>query len=153
MEDSSNDIFKEMNIRGLRSLYIRSHKEFEFFRTMVNALSYDQEKLSDDYAKHFKKKLKMRIANLEDTIDVHLNLIGGLEKYMDKSYLYKLKVLELNEDKIRLRDEKCLRLVDFSQSYYIYDSNNYRRQKAVLERIDREILDLKFYEQEVPVYC
>jgi hypothetical protein len=95
----------------------------------------------------------MRIANLEDTIDVHLNLIGGLEKYMDKSYLYKLKVLELNEDKIRLRDEKCLRLVDFSQSYYIYDSNNYRRQKAVLERIDREILDLKFYEQEVPVYC
>ena len=103
-----------MNIFGLRSLYIRSHKEFEFFRTMVNALSYDQEKLSDDYAKHFKKKLKKRIANIEDIIDIHLNHIGALEKYMDKSYLYKLKVLELNEDHICRGDGNSLRLIDSS---------------------------------------
>ena len=56
-EDSSNDIYKEMTIRGLKSIYIRSNKEYELFRTMVNALSYDQEKLSDEYAKYFKKKL------------------------------------------------------------------------------------------------
>ena len=135
-EDHSNDIYKEMNVAGLKSLYIRSHKEYELFRTMVNALSYDQEKLSDDYAKHFKKKLKLRIRNIEDTIDIHLNLIGGLEKFMDKSYLFKLKVLELNEEKIQLKDEKCLRLIDFTQSYYIYDSMDYAKPKAILERID-----------------
>lgn len=49
-EDFSDDIVKEMNIRFLRTLYIRAHKEYELFRTMVNAISYDQEKLSDDDA-------------------------------------------------------------------------------------------------------
>jgi len=49
-EDFSDDIVKEMNIRFLKSLYIRSHKEYELFRTMVNAISYDQEKLNDDDA-------------------------------------------------------------------------------------------------------
>ena len=57
-DDHSDDILKELNIRYLRDLYIRSKKEFEQFRTMFNAISYDQEKLSDEYAKHFKKKLK-----------------------------------------------------------------------------------------------
>ena len=46
-EDFSDDIVKELNIRFLRTLYIRCHKEYELFRTMVNAISYDQEKLSD----------------------------------------------------------------------------------------------------------
>lgn len=39
--DTSTDIYKEYNIRGLRNLYIRSIKEFEQFRTMFNAISYD----------------------------------------------------------------------------------------------------------------
>jgi DUF438 domain-containing protein len=33
-DDHSDDIFKELNIRYLRDLYIRSKKEFEQFRTM-----------------------------------------------------------------------------------------------------------------------
>jgi len=103
-----------MNVHFLRSLYIRSKKEFELFRTMFNALSYDQSKLSDDEAKIFKKKLKNRILNIEDTIDVHLNLIGGLEKFMDRNYLYKLAVLDANEEKIGLKDERCMRLVDLT---------------------------------------
>jgi hypothetical protein len=45
----------------LRDLYIRSKKEYEYFRTMINAMSYDEEKLSDDYIKYFKKNLRMRI--------------------------------------------------------------------------------------------
>lgn len=105
-EDHSDDILKELSIRYLRTLYIRCHKEFELFRTMVNAISYDQEKLSDDDAKLFKKRLKQRIRQIEDTIDVHLNLIGGLERWMDKTYLFKLAALEANEDKIALRDPK-----------------------------------------------
>ena len=60
--------------------------------------------MSDDYAKEFKRKLKQRVLDLEDTIDVHLNLIGGLEKFMDKNYLYKLAVLDANEEKIALKD-------------------------------------------------
>jgi hypothetical protein len=37
---------------------------------------------------------------IEDTVDIHLNLIGGLEKYIERSYMYKLLVLEANEDRI-----------------------------------------------------
>lgn len=111
-DDHSDDIYKEMSIKYLRDLYIRSKKEFEQFRTMFNAISYDQEKLSDEYAKHFKKKLKNRINNIEDTVDVHCNLIGGLERWMDQSYMYKLAALEVNEEKIPLKDEKCQRLTD-----------------------------------------
>lgn len=51
----SNDYYKELNIKYLKSLYIRSKKEFELFRTMFNAGSYDKEKLTDDEAKYFKK--------------------------------------------------------------------------------------------------
>ena len=65
-EDQSDDIYKELRVAYLRDLYIRSRKEFEQFRTMFNAISYDQKLLSDEYAKHFKKKLKNRINNIED---------------------------------------------------------------------------------------
>lgn len=51
----SDDIYKELNIKFLKNLYIRSTKEFELFRTMFNAISYDPSKLSDDEAKYFKK--------------------------------------------------------------------------------------------------
>jgi hypothetical protein len=110
-----------LNIHFLKDLYIRSQKEYELFRTMVNAISYDTEKLSDEMAKQFKKCLKLRIQNIEDTIDVHLNMIGGLEKYMDKSYIYKLAVLALNEEKIVQADPRCQRLVDITQSYNVYE--------------------------------
>jgi len=113
-EDWSDDIFKEMRIKFVKDLYIRANKEFEQFRTMLNAISYDQEKLIDDDAKQFKKRLKQRIRNIEDTVDLHLNLIGALEKFMDKSYLYKIAVLELNEDKLIAKDPKVLRMVDIS---------------------------------------
>lgn len=51
----SDNLYQEYNIKFLKNLYIRSTKEFELFRTMFNAISYDPEKLSDDQAKHFKK--------------------------------------------------------------------------------------------------
>jgi hypothetical protein len=35
-----------------------------------------------------------------------LNLIGGLETFMDKTYMYKLAVLEENEEKIPMKDKK-----------------------------------------------
>ena len=57
-EGHSDDIFKEMRMHDLRTLYLRSHKEYELFRTMLNALSYDEEKLPDDIAAFFKKRLK-----------------------------------------------------------------------------------------------
>jgi hypothetical protein len=53
--EQSNDIYKEYKIKFLRCLYIRAVKEFEQFRTMFNAISYDQDKLSDEQAKKFKK--------------------------------------------------------------------------------------------------
>lgn len=126
-----------MNIRSLRDLYIRSRKEFEQFRTVFNAISYNQEKLTDDQAKHFKKKLKNRINNIEDTIDVHCNTIGGLERWMDQSYIYKLAALELNEEKVALKNEKCMRLVDLVQSYNIFDSLEYIKCKQIMQRVDR----------------
>lgn len=44
----SDNLYQEYNIKFLKNLYIRSTKEFELFRTMFNAISYDPEKLSDD---------------------------------------------------------------------------------------------------------
>lgn len=99
-QDNSDDIYMEYKIKSLKDFYIRAQKEFELFRTMLNAVSYDQDKLPDQEAKHYKKRLKQRIRYIEDVIDVHLNNINGLELFMDKSYLYKLSILELNETKI-----------------------------------------------------
>ena len=147
-EDSSDDIFKELKIRFLKDLYIRSQKQWEMFRTLVNALSYDQTKLDDEEAKQFKKRLKQRLRNIEDTIDVHLNNVGGLEKYFDRTYLYKVTLLELNEDKIKMRDPKSLRMVDISQSYNMFDSIDYARAQKMQMRLDREILELDFLKKE-----
>ena len=60
-EDHSDDIYREMCIKSLKSHYVRAHKEWEIFRTMINAVSYDRSKLSDEDAHRFKKQLKMRI--------------------------------------------------------------------------------------------
>jgi hypothetical protein len=143
-----------MKPKFLKDSYIRANKEFELFRTILNAISYDQEKLSDEDAKMFKKRLKQRIRQIEDTIDLHLNLIGGLEKYMDKSYLYKIALLDLNEEKLREKDPKILRMVDVSQSYNQFDSIDYARAQTMMQRIDREILEMDFLKKEAPpVYC
>ena len=141
-----------MKIKDLKNLYLRSKKEYEQFRTMINALSYDQEKLPDDYAKYFKKRLKQRIENLEDTIDVHLNLISGLEKYMERTYIYKLCLLDLNEEKIIRADDCALRMIDISQSYHLYDQLDYAKPNLILQRIDREVLGLDFLEKVKPIY-
>lgn len=47
-DDFSSDFYKELSIKFLRDLYIRSQKEYELFRTMVNAISYDVEKMTDE---------------------------------------------------------------------------------------------------------
>ena len=131
-EESSDDILKEFKIFGLKDFYLRACKEQELFRTMVNALSYDTEKLSDEYAGHFKKRLKNRIQALEDTIDVHLNSINGLDRFVDKSYLYKLQVLDANEEKITMKNSKLLRMVDITQSFHVYDALQFAAIKRVM---------------------
>jgi hypothetical protein len=78
--DHSDDIYKELSIKWLRNLYVRANKDWEIFRTMLNSLSYDQEKLTDDAALFFKQKLRTRLANIEETIDIHLNSMNGLEQ-------------------------------------------------------------------------
>ena len=40
-EDFSDNIFKDFKVKFLKDLYIRSQKQFELFRTMLNAISYD----------------------------------------------------------------------------------------------------------------
>lgn len=153
-DDHSDDILREMKIRFLKDMYIRAQKEFELFRTMLNAISYDQDKLSDQEAKLFKKRLKQRIRVIEDTVDIHLNNIGALERFMDRSYLYKLTVLELNESKILKKDPRALRMVDLCQSYNQYDSLDFIRAQRMLQRIDREIMEMEFLKvSEPPVYC
>ena len=76
---------------------------------MLNALSYDEEKLSEEQAKFLKKSFKQRIQYLEDTVDIHLNLINGLEIHIEKSYMYKLRVLEANERKITKKYDPAIK--------------------------------------------
>lgn len=120
---------------------------------MLNSIAYDMNLLSDEYTKNFKKNLKMRIQIIEDTIDVHLNLIGGLEQYMDRTYLFKLAVLDLNEEKLKQKDAKCLRMNDLTQSFYIYAQREYQHAKFILNRIDRELLELDQTDRKNAVYC
>jgi hypothetical protein len=84
---------------------------------------------------------------------VHLNLIGGLETYMDRTYLYKLAVLDLNEEKLKEKDSKCLRMNDITQSFYIYEQMEYQKAKFILNRIDRELLELDQTDRKNPVFC
>ena len=79
-------------------------------------------------------------------------LIGGLERWMDQTYMYKLAGLEANEEKIQLKDPECLRLVDIVQSYYIYDSIEFEKSKKIMQRIDRELLELDVNDNEEKLY-
>ena len=72
--DHSDDFYRDLAIGGLSSHFFRAHKEFETFRTMINSYTYTDETIMDEeLAKFFKKKLKWRIQQIEDTIDIHLN--------------------------------------------------------------------------------
>ena len=50
---------------------------------------------------------------------------------MDRSYLYKLAVLDLNEEKITANDPKCQRLVDIVQSFYVYEQMEFGKLKLI----------------------
>lgn len=81
---------------------------------------------------------------IEDTVDIHLNLIGGLEKYIERSYMYKLLVLEANEERIQPKFEKSLRITDHMQSYNLYDSEHFFKEKQIVAKLDREILQMDY---------
>ena len=152
-EDQSDDFYREINMGCLKDHYVRVSKEYEQFRTMANALSYDDDMLTEEQCKFLKKSMKERIQMIEDTVDIHLNAIQGLERFMDRSYMYKLQVLRANEDKIKAANEKTLRIRELMQSYHIYDAEYYYREKSVLQRLDRETLDLEVLEKDMPVVC
>jgi hypothetical protein len=99
---------------------------------MFNALSYDQDILGEQQANFLKKCLKERLFLIEDTIDIHLNVIGGLERWIDRGYMYKLTALLANEDKIQKKYPRCLRMIDHKQSYDMYDSNILSKEKIIL---------------------
>lgn len=39
------------------------------------------------------------------------------------------------------------------QSYYLYDAEVFFKEKSILSRIDREILQLDYLDYEMPVVC
>lgn len=90
---------------------------------------------------------------IEDTIDIHLNLIGGLQKHLERSYIFRLEVLLSNEDLLREKDPMSLRLTDVMQSYNIFDSETYHQEKMLLNKMDREVLELEYLDKELPVEC
>ena len=90
---------------------------------------------------------------IEDAIDIHLNQVHGLERFMEKSYMYKLEVLIANIDLLRAANPRILRLVDKMQSYNIMDAEVFHKHKNIVNRIDREMLELDFLELEMPVVC
>ena len=67
--------------------------------------------------------------------------------------MYKLQVLIANIDKLKEANQSILRLDDRMQSYNIYDAEIYHKEKGILNRIDREMLELDYLELEMPVVC
>ena len=68
--------------------------------------------------------------------------------------MYKLSVLELNETKLTKKNHQVLRMVDICQSYNQYDSMDFSRAQRMLQRIDREIMEMEFLKVAEPqVYC
>lgn len=76
----SFDIYREMSITSLKTYYIRSHKDFELFRTLINSYSYSDgpEIMTPELARFYKKRMRIRTQYIEDAIDLHLNAIGAL---------------------------------------------------------------------------
>ena len=72
---------------------------------------------------------------------------------MEKSYMYKIEVLMANIDILREANPKILRLCDKMQSYNIMDAEPFHKHKNIVNRIDREMLELDFLELEMPVVC
>ena len=153
-EDESDDFFRELSIRSLRYHYVRANKEYEQFRTMINAQSYDESLLSESQATFYKKSLKTRVRLIEDTIDIHLKVIGGLERYIvePKGYMHKMRLLEANEEKIHKKYVYCQRMTDFMQSYNMFDSEEFHQEKQILDRLDRETLELDFGDDDTPYH-
>ena len=80
-----------------------------------------------------------------------MNVIGGLEKYIEENYMYKLRVLEANEDKIQKKYARSQRMTDFTQSYNLFDAELFHKEKQILDRLDKEILELDFLALKLPV--
>ena len=147
-EDASDDFYREVTIKSLKDHYVRANKEYEQFRTMANALVYEEGRLTEHQAKLLKKALKMRIQAIEDAIDIQLNGIGGLEPYLERSYMVKLRALEANGEKVLEKDPRRQRLTDVAQSYNLYDAEEFHRVRQVLDRLDRELLELDYLDKE-----
>jgi hypothetical protein len=47
---------------------------------------------------------------------------------MEKPYMYKLAVLEANEHQISAKDPRSLRMIDMTQSFYLYDSFDFGKE-------------------------
>jgi uncharacterized protein YdcH (DUF465 family) len=62
-------------------------------------------------------------------------------------------VLIANIDLLKAANPRILRLCDKMQSYHIYDAEIYHKEKNIVNRIDRELLELEFLELEKPVVC
>ena len=80
--------------------------------------------LSPDLASFYKKKLYSKIVMIQDTIDIHMHSLGIANIYLEKSYIYKLAVLEANEKRLR-EHTTSLKMSDQMQSYNIYDSEEF----------------------------
>ena len=63
---------------------------------------------------------------------------------MDRTYMYKLAVLEENEEKIPMKDKKSQRMVDMVQSYNGMDSMDFAKAQLIQNRLDREMLELEY---------
>ena len=63
---------------------------------------------------------------------------------MDRTYMYKLAVLEENEEKIPMKDKKSQRMVDMVQSYNCMDSMDFAKAQLIQNRLDREMLELEY---------
>jgi len=50
---------------------------------MINSLNYDEpHMLSEELTSYYRNNIKARIHGIEDAIDIHLNLIGGLHRFL-----------------------------------------------------------------------
>lgn len=133
----SNDFYKELNIKFLKDLYLKaSHEIYDlkpFDTGQVNRNRYKHEVLIEHA--EMQTCMKKRKEDIEQVINDHVNVLTGndADHFMEFKDMIELLFKEQNKLEAQQDKDDCdrLRMQTITQSYYMYDAQQFSHLKAI----------------------